>query len=69
MEFLSLHIICKPTLGIQYKRKRSIDPSEIVEEPSAKKHKGFVGNVCTVALILSVGKTDQLLIRFVLICS
>ena len=29
------------TTGIQYKRKRSIDPSEVVEEPSAKKHKGF----------------------------
>ena len=38
-----LDIICKHTTGIQYKRKRSIDPSE---EPSAKKHKGFGGNVC-----------------------
>ena len=27
--------------GIRYKRKRSIDPSEITEEPSAKKHKGL----------------------------
>ena len=34
------------TIGIQYKRKRSIDPSEIAEEPSAKKHKGFESNVC-----------------------
>ena len=36
-----LHVVCKCTTGIRYKCKRSIDPSEIVEEPSAKKHKGF----------------------------
>ena len=36
-----LYIICKCITGIHYKRKRSVDPSEIVEEPSAKKHKGF----------------------------
>ena len=32
--------ICKHrNTGIQYKRKRSIDPSEIANEPSTKKYK------------------------------